>query len=80
MKIILIIVAVYYTMKLLFRFIAPILLVRFTKKMQDRFKQYQYSEFQQQKEGEVTIDKINNTNRKNSSDLGEYVDFEEIEE
>ena len=80
MKIILIIVAVYYTMKLLFRFLAPVLLVRFTKKMQDRFKQHQYSEFQQQKEGEVTIDKINNTNRKNSSDLGEYVDFEEIEE
>ncbi len=73
LKILLIAIAVYYFLK----FAGRILLSRFYKKMGTKMRQ-DYDSYEQKAEGEVTI---TNTERKqnNTKDVGEYVDFEEME-
>lgn len=76
----------YYLVKIVFRLITPLLLKQFANKMQDRFRRqqeqyYNTSNNQKQAEGKVIIDKNNNTSTSSRSEgVGDYVDFEEIEE
>lgn len=74
-----------YVLKLLTRIFAPILLKRFTNKMQDRFKgqfnqQYENPQNPTQEEGKVTLEKTNTSTKTKSDGVGDYVDFEEVEE
>ena len=74
-----------YVLKLLTRILAPILLKRFTNKMQDRFKgkfnqQYENPQNPVQPEGKVTLEKTKPSEQKKSDGVGDYVDFEEVEE
>ena len=67
------------------RILAPFLLKRFASKMQDRFGQQfnQQNHNQQppkQQEGKVTLEKTKTSTKTNSDNLGDYVDFEEVEE
>jgi hypothetical protein len=82
LKVLAIIFLTYFFFKYTIRLLAPFIIKRFANKMQDKFRQ----EFNQQyknndsKEGEVTIE-----NKKKSSDsktdkVGDYVDFEEVDE
>ena len=81
LRTILIIMLIYYGIKFLGRLLAPILLKRFTKKMQERFnQQYQNPQNPPQEEGKVTIEKTNTSTTTQLDDVGDYVDFEEIEE
>ena len=50
--------------------------------MQDRFQQQFNQQYQspQPEEGKVTIEKTNTSTKTKSDDLGEYVDFEEVDE
>ncbi|WMI64726.1 DUF4834 family protein [Aestuariibaculum sp. YM273] len=83
-RMILIIILVYYGIKIISRLLTPFLLKYVSKKAEERFGG-QFGNFQQQsrkepskKEGEVTIDKM--PNRKSSNkEVGEYVDYEEID-
>ncbi|WP_298555566.1 DUF4834 family protein [uncultured Algibacter sp.] len=82
LKTILIIALVYYGIKIVSRIFAPFLLKYATKKAEQRFGG-QFGQRKQpepqKKEGEITIDKIPKTKVSNK-DVGEYVDYEEIEE
>jgi hypothetical protein len=49
------------------------------KKFEQRFNQYDPTRSQKRTEGEVTIDKKPNNNRKSKNDVGEYIDYEEID-
>ena len=74
-----------YVLKLLTRILAPILLKRFTNKMQDRFKgqfnqQYENPQKPVQPEGKVTLEKTKPSAQTKSDGVGDYVDFEEVEE
>ncbi|MEC9209144.1 MAG: DUF4834 family protein [Bacteroidota bacterium] len=81
LKTILIIMLIYYGIKFLGRLLAPVLLKRFAKKMQDRFQQqYRDPQNQPQEEGKVTLEKTNTSPKTKSDDVGDYVDFEEVEE
>jgi len=76
---------VYLFLKYLGRILAPILLKRFATKMQDRFGQQfnQENHNQQppkQQEGKVTIEKSKNPIKTKSDNLGDYVDFEEVDD
>ena len=72
---------IFYLIKLIVRLLIPILLKRFANKMQDRFNQHhQHQQESFKKEGEVTVEKTNFSRKKKSEVLGEYVDFEEVEE
>lgn len=81
---ILIILLIYYGLKILSKLFAPLLLKYIAKKAGEKFGG-QFGQFQQpppqntrKKEGEVTIDKMPNTKTSNK-DVGEYVDYEEID-
>lgn len=81
----LIIMLVYYGFKILSRLLAPYIIKQVNKKAQERFRD-QFSKYEQQqqqkshtKEGETTIDKMPNKNKSSNKDVGEYVDFEEID-
>ncbi|WOD43407.1 DUF4834 family protein [Hwangdonia lutea] len=84
LRTILIIVLVYYGIKVLSRIFAPFLIKYAAKKAEKQFGE-QFGQFQgkQQEEkplrkGEVTIDKMPDTKTSNK-DIGDYVDYEEIE-
>ena len=80
-----IILLTYFLLKYLGRIIAPILLRRFARKMQERFQQQfnnQKNNWEdiRKKEGEVSIEGNDDSKDKQTNDLGEYVDFEEVED
>ena len=85
MKTLAIILLCYFFLKYLGRILAPILLKRFATKMQDRFQQ-QYGQQHQnpknppQEEGKVTVEKTKSSTKIKLDDVGDYVDFEEVEE
>ena len=67
------------------RLLAPFLLKYFANKMQDRFEQqfnqhYQNQQSKAQEEGKVTIEKTKTSVQSKSNNVGEYIDFEEVDE
>ncbi len=82
-KMILIILLIYFGVKILTRLFSPFLAKFIVKKAEQRFGQQfgQYQNKQQEtskREGEVTIDKVPNRKASNKN-VGDYVDFEEID-
>ncbi|TXE11696.1 DUF4834 family protein [Seonamhaeicola algicola] len=84
-KMILIILLIYFGVKILARLFSPFLIKFVAKKAEERFGQQFNGGFQNRKpqekpkkEGEVTIDKIP-TRKTSNKDVGDYVDFEEID-
>ena len=84
MRTILIILLVYFGFKILARLFAPVLFKYVTKKAEKKFgqqfgnKNTNQTNQPPEKEGETVIDKIPNTKSSNK-DVGEYVDYEEID-
>lgn len=87
LRTILIILLVYFGVKILARLFAPILMRFMAKKAQEKFGE-QFGGFQnqankrqkqQQKEGETVIDKMPNQNKNSNDKVGEYIDYEELD-
>lgn len=83
LRTILILLLIYYGIKFLTRLFAPILMRYVAKKAEQRFGQ-QFNQTQQkqqtdQKEGEISIDKVPQQPKSSNKDIGEYVDYEEID-
>ncbi|TGV01599.1 DUF4834 family protein [Flavivirga rizhaonensis] len=82
-RMILIILLIYFGIKILSRLFAPFLVKYVAKKAEQRFGG-QFGQFRNQqqekpkKEGEVTIDKVPKTKTSNKN-VGDYVDYEEID-
>mgnify|MGYP005667511687 FL=1 len=82
MKVLAIIFLTYFVFKYTIRLLDPFLIKRFANKMQDKFRQ----EFNQQyknndsKEGEVTIENKKKSSNSKTDKVGDYVDFEEVDE
>ncbi len=79
------IIGIYFLIKILARIFAPMILRYTAKKVEKRFGE-QFGGFGQQapkqhnaKEGETVIDKMPNSKKSSNKDVGEYVDFEEID-
>lgn len=81
LKMILIILLVYYGVKIVTRLLAPVLFKHLIKKAEQRFGQ-NFGGFNQQqpqsKVGETVIDKVPKQQQSNKT-VGEYVDYEEID-
>ncbi len=82
---ILIILLVYFGFKILLRWLGPFILKYFMKKAGKRFEQ-QFQQSQgfntqqsKKKEGDVSIDKKPENQRKSNKNVGEYIDYEEID-
>lgn len=79
------IIVFYYLFKLIGRLLRPYLIKYINKKAQERFG----GQFQNQRrqtyqgsrpnEGETVIDKMPNSQKKSNNNVGEYVDFEEVD-
>jgi len=83
LRTVLIILLVYYGIKILSRLLAPYFLRYMSKKMQEKFggqfQQQQYQQNPKRKEGETVIDKVPQQRKTSDKNVGEYVDYEEIE-
>lgn len=79
---ILIILLIWYGVKILTRLFAPYLIRYVAKKAEQKFgRQFNTQQRPQpkQKEGEISIDKMPNQNTSGNKNVGEYVDYEEID-
>lgn len=82
LRTILIILLVYYAVKILTRMFAPYLVRYMSKKMQQRYGgQFQQNQEPRQryKEGETIIDKMPEKESSSNKKVGEYIDYEEID-
>ncbi|MBP2832739.1 DUF4834 family protein [Aquimarina sp. U1-2] len=80
LKVILIILLLYYGLKIVTRLFGPLLLRYVTKKAGEKFQQQfnQYQQPDQTQEGDVSIHKKSKKKATNK-DVGEYIDFEELD-
>lgn len=81
MKTLVIVFLCYVLFRFIFKILAPILLSIFIKKSSQRFEQNfnQKQSNQREEEGNISIDKnISSASNKKSDNVGDYVDFEEI--
>ena len=81
LRTILIILLIYYGLKIIARFAFPFLIKNFMGKVERKFNEQQQNQSnnQQTKVGETIIDVKPNSNQKTNDSVGEYVDYEEIE-
>ncbi len=84
LKTILILLLVYYLLKILVKYFAPQLIKYTSKKAENHFKE-KFGDFSHQQpsrqtnEGDVIIEDKPNKKRNSSKVVGDYIDFEEIE-
>ena len=80
LKTLLIIITISYVIRLIRYYLSPIFKRFVAQKVEQQFRNnYQNSSYKQtQNTGETTIDKIPKTPKSNN-DVGEYVDYEEID-
>ena len=81
MKVLAIIVLTYLLFKYSIRLLGPFILQFFVKKMQDKFNNQfnQKYENTSKKEGEVTIEGKKKSPKTKDNNVGDYVDFEEVD-
>ena len=82
MRTILIILLIYYALKFIGRIVFPMFFKRMMKNVEKKFNQQQYKNpttEQQVKEGETVIDKTPDQRSKSNNDVGDYVDYEDVE-
>ncbi len=80
LKVILIILLIYYGLKVLTRLFGPLLFRYVTKKAGEKFQQQfgQHQDPKQSAEGDVTIEK-KPKHKSSNKDVGEYIDYEELD-
>jgi len=84
LKTVLIVLLVYFGLKILLRFFGPLLLKYFMKKMGRKFEKQFNQQFggahqPQDKKGKVSIDKKPKNGKQSNKNVGEYIDYEEID-
>ncbi len=79
-RFIIILIIVWQLLKLAGRYLLPIFLKKSVEKMQNNMdERYRDATREQRPEGDVSIDKKPNSTSRLNDDVGEYVDFEEVE-
>ena len=78
---VIIILIIYYGIRLVTRYVFPMLIDKGVKNMQQKMQdQYrQQNQRPSKPEGEVTIEQNRTNSRNTEPDQGEYVDFEEVD-
>ncbi len=77
-KIIIIGILIYYLIKIVFKTFRPSLTRFFFKFLEKQFNKFFING--DNKEGEILVNKKNNTNKKDYSGKGEYIDYEEVKD
>ena len=81
LRTILILILVYYVLKWLGRILFPVLFQKAVRNFEDKMREQQgrAQTTDQVKEGETVIDRRPGPQRESNKNVGEYVDFEEID-
>ena len=83
LKIVLVVLLVYYLLRILTKLFAPKIFAYAARKTEERFREqfdnFQSSQTEERPVGDVTIDKKPTRENKPSKQVGEYIDFEELE-
>lgn len=80
LRVIFILILTYYLFKLVGRYLLPWLLKRFMKNVQNKYSQNAgNTNNQSKKEGEVNIKYSPKDKKNKDEDIGEYVDFEDLD-
>jgi len=79
-RVILIILIIYYLVKLISRFVIPFLFKRYAKNINENTGKRKNQNYRKKKEGEVTIDYTPKEKKHFDKNSGEYIDFEEVED
>ena len=83
LKIVLVVLLVYYLFRILAKLFAPKIFAYAARKTEERFREqfdnFQSSQTEERPVGDVTIDKTPTRKNKPSNEIGEYIDFEELE-
>lgn len=81
LRTILILILVYYALKWLGRILFPVLFQKAVKNFEEKVKQQQgqATSTDNVKEGETVIDRKPGPQRESNKNVGEYVDYEEID-
>lgn len=81
LRTILIIILVYYALKLIGRIVFPMLFKRVVGKFEEKVKNQQQHQTNtsSHRVGETVIDKKPQSNKESNKDVGEYVDYEEVD-
>jgi bacteriorhodopsin len=79
LRTIFVLILIYYVLKFASKYILPILLKNFIQKAQEQQRNAQGGPRSNTKEGETVVDKAPKTKKTDNNQVGEYVDFEEIE-
>jgi len=74
-RFILILFIIFFLIRIITRFI----LKKYVQKMQNQYKD-PHHQTQQKKEGDVTIKSSSKQNKKIDDDVGDYVDYEEVDD
>ena len=74
-----ILLLIWYGLKILFRLLFPVFIARFIRKTQESFNEHYKYQQSKEKEGSVTVDS-KNEKKEYKKDIGECVDFEDVEE
>ena len=70
-----------YILRILGRYIFPILLKRYINKKQSQFhQQFNPQDSTLEKEGKVSVKTKPKKSKNDANDMGEYVDFEEVDD
>ncbi|WP_457615820.1 DUF4834 family protein [Lutibacter sp.] len=81
LRTIVILMIIYYIFKFFSRYIAPIFLRKMMKDVERRFNEQQNAyKNEPQNVGETIIDKKPSDSTQSRKDLGEYIDYEEVDE
>ncbi len=78
-RLLLIFLAIYFVLRLLFLYVFPFLVKRYFKKMNNKY--YNTRKTENRKEGEIRVEDTRNTKEKGkkiSGNMGEYIDYEDI--
>lgn len=79
LRTLLVILLIYYALKIVSRYILPIILKSAVNKVQKNMNQQQAPKQDNTKEGETTVDFTPNSASK-TANVGEYIEFEEVKE
>ncbi len=79
LRVLLIIMLVYYILKFIGRYLLPLFIHRTVSKMEARMREQQEANKPQGKVGETVIDRKPSHYKETPQDKGEYIDYEEVD-
>ena len=81
LNIIFTIMLIYYGIKFIGRYLIPIFFQKIVKNAEEKIRKQQgFQNYNTTKEGETTIDKKPNGQKGSNKNVGEYIDYEEIDD